>query len=332
MHKHTSPLRLRACQEIIEQAITSKIDLKNRKPENLYAPIEYILSIGGKRIRPSLVLLACNLFSDNVNRAIKPALALEVFHNFTLLHDDIMDKADMRRGMPSVHKKWDENIAILSGDAMSILAYELLSEAELQYLPGILKVFNQTALEVCDGQQYDMDFEQSLEVGIDDYIKMIKLKTSVLIAGSLKIGAIMGGASESDADHLYEFGLNLGLSFQLQDDYLDVYGDERKFGKSIGGDIVANKKTYMMLKAFELANETQKVELTSLINKKDFDREEKIKAVKDIYNAVKVSNHAKAKMDGYYQLSLESLNAVSVDEPKKEELGKFAANLVKRDY
>lgn len=332
MPQQNSFLSLQTCQDIIEQEITTNLNLKNRKPENLYAPVEYILSIGGKRIRPALVLLACNLFSDTFEHAIKPALALEVFHNFTLLHDDIMDKADMRRGNQTVHKKWDENIAILSGDAMSILAYDLLSQTKAEYLPAVLSVFNQTALEVCDGQQYDMDFEDKQDVSIADYLNMIRLKTSVLIAGSLKIGAILGGANNDNANYLYDFGLNLGLSFQLQDDFLDVFGEEEKFGKSIGGDIVANKKTYLLLKAFELANNYQKQQLHNLVNTKDFNRNEKIRAVKNIYSELKVADHAKAMMEEYYLHSLSSLEAVSVDPSRKEELRKFAAKLMSRDY
>jgi geranylgeranyl diphosphate synthase type II len=331
MYHSEKPLNFAACQQTIEQEISTCINLKDRKPENLYAPVEYILSIGGKRFRPALLLMACNLFTDSCQHAIKPALAIEVFHNFTLLHDDIMDKAEMRRGNLTVHKKWDENIAILSGDAMSILAYELLCDVENKYLPRILSVFNQTALEVCNGQQYDMDFEERQDVSIADYLHMITLKTSVLIAGSLKIGAILGGATDRDANLMYDFGLNLGLSFQLQDDYLDTFGDEAKFGKNIGGDIVANKKTYLLLKAFELANENQKIQLQNLVNAKSFNRKVKIAGVKNIFSELKVADYAKAKMEEYYLQSLSSLDAVSVDSGRKEELRKFATMMMNRE-
>lgn len=332
MHQQKSPLNLKTCREIIEQELKTRLNLKNRKPENLYAPVEYILSIGGKRIRPALVLLACDLFSNTYEHAISPALALEVFHNFTLLHDDVMDKADMRRGNQTVHKKWDENMAILSGDAMSILAYDLLSQTKPEFLPSILSVFNQTALEVCDGQQYDMDFEKRQDVSIASYLNMIRLKTSVLLAGSLKIGAILGGAGEKDAGLIYDFGQELGLSFQLQDDYLDVFGNEEKFGKSIGGDIVANKKTYLLLKAFELANDIQKQKLHDLVNDKKINRKEKVMAVKNIYSDLKVADYAKEKMENYYVQSLALLDAVSVDPSRKEELRKFAAMIMSRDH
>ncbi|MEA3445525.1 MAG: polyprenyl synthetase family protein, partial [Bacteroidota bacterium] len=229
------------------------------------------------------------------------------------------------------HEKWSENIAILSGDAMSIMAYELLQQTKAEFLPEILRVFNQTALEVCDGQQYDMDYENSPDIAIDDYLNMIRLKTSVLIAGSLKIGAILGGACINDSDLMYDFGLNLGLSFQLRDDYLDVFGDEETFGKNIGGDIVANKKTFLLLKAFELANDMQKHELSGLLSTIAFDREEKISAVKKIYYDLHVADHLKIKMEAYYKKSLAAFDAVNVEQSKKEELKKFAANLMKRD-
>ncbi|MEA3443922.1 MAG: polyprenyl synthetase family protein [Bacteroidota bacterium] len=324
-------MKLEYCHDLINDEIENSLAISNKQPQNLYAPISYILSIGGKRIRPSLVLLACNLFSDDIKHAIKPALALEVFHNFTLLHDDIMDKASKRRGKQTVHEKWSENIAILSGDAMSIMAYELLQQTKAEFLPEILRVFNQTALEVCDGQQYDMDYEDSQDIAIDDYLNMIRLKTSVLIAGSLKIGAILGGAGKNDSDLMYDFGLNLGLSFQLRDDYLDVFGDEETFGKNIGGDIVANKKTYLLLKAFELANEMQKQKLSRLLSTITFDREEKISSVKKIYSNLQVADHLKIKMEDYYKKSLAAFDAVNIDPSKKEELKKFAANLMKRD-
>jgi len=245
-------------QQIVEKYL-KEIELKT-EPRELYEPVKYILEIGGKRIRPSLVLAAYNLFKNDVETAINPALALEVFHNFTLLHDDIMDKADLRRNQQTVHKKWNENVAILSGDTMSIKAYELLSKIPAEFLSEVLQAFNKTALQVCEGQQLDMNFESRLDVSVEEYLEMIRLKTSVLIAVSLKIGAIMAGALRNDVHKLYDFGLNLGLAFQLQDDYLDAYGDVQAFGKKIGGDIVANKKTFLLIKALETSDkETSEV-------------------------------------------------------------------------
>ncbi len=261
--------------EIIQSSIAQlKID---DEPKELYQPIQYSLDVGGKRIRPILVLAACKMFSDDIKSAIAPALAVEIFHNFTLLHDDIMDKADLRRNMPTVHKKWSENIAILSGDAMMIKAFEQIIKSPAQNLIPIVELFNKTAIEVCEGQQLDMNFETRETVTENEYIEMIRLKTSVLLAASLKIGALSGLASKSDADKLYNFGLNLGLAFQLQDDYLDVYGDQQKFGKKIGGDIVANKKTYLLIKAVELAGKEDQFTIAKLLTDHNIDAEFKIK-------------------------------------------------------
>ena len=284
---------LKELQQIIETQL-SKINL-NAEPKELYEPVEYILSIGGKRLRPSLVLAAYNLFKDDVENAIFPALALEVFHNFTLLHDDIMDKADLRRNQQTVHKKWSENVAILSGDAMSIKAYELLANVPAEFLTEVLQSFNKTALQVCEGQQLDMNFENRLDVSVDEYIEMIRLKTSVLIAVSLKIGGIMGGASKNDVQKLYDFGLNLGLAFQLQDDYLDSYGDVKVFGKKIGGDILANKKTFLLIKALELSDSKNTDKLLSLIERNDIKDELKISQVLEIYNETNVASLLKEK-------------------------------------
>jgi len=284
---------LKELQQIIETQL-SKINL-NAEPKELYEPVEYILSIGGKRLRPSLVLAAYNLFKDDVENAIFPALALEVFHNFTLLHDDIMDKADLRRNQQTVHKKWSENVAILSGDAMSIKAYELLANVPAEFLTEVLQSFNKTALQVCEGQQLDMNFENRLDVSVDEYIEMIRLKTSVLIAVSLKIGGIMGGASKNDVQKLYDFGLNLGLAFQLQDDYLDSYGDVKVFGKKIGGDILANKKTFLLIRALELSDSKNTDKLLSLIERNDIKDELKISQVLEIYNETNVASLLKEK-------------------------------------
>ena len=269
--------KIKDLQEIINKEIESK--KMGREPFSLYEPINYSLSNGGKRIRPLLTLLACNLFSEKIDQAIDAALAIEIFHNFTLLHDDIMDKADIRRGKPTVHKKWNENTAILSGDAMFIKSYDFLLETKTEKFKEILQVFNNTALEVCEGQQYDMEFENRNDVSENEYLRMIELKTSVLLAAALKIGAIIGGAENADADLLYDFGRNIGLAFQLQDDMLDVYGSKNTFGKEIGGDIVANKKTFLLIKAKQLSSIEDKRHIDSYLMDKKTPKEEKIKGI-----------------------------------------------------
>lgn len=315
------------------QSIVQK-ELENQNfdiaPRELYEPIEYVLSIGGKRLRPVLMLMACDLFSCKIEKAIRPAIGIEVFHNFTLLHDDIMDHADLRRNVPTVHKKWDENVAILSGDAMMIKAYEYFYDCDSEILKNVLKTFNQTALEVCEGQQYDMNFETRDDVKVEEYLEMIRLKTSVLLAASLKIGALIGGALKDDAENLYDFGKYIGLAFQLQDDFLDVYGDVAVFGKKIGGDILCNKKTFLLINALELAEGELEERLVAQLTKTDFVPEEKIKEVTAIYDALKVKELSKQKMDDYYLLAIEALDKVSVDKSKKEELVKFADKLQNR--
>ncbi|NOQ27004.1 MAG: polyprenyl synthetase family protein [Bacteroidales bacterium] len=301
-----------------------------REPFSLYDPINYTLKSGGKRIRPVLTLMSCNLFSEDVENAIKPAIGLEIFHNFTLLHDDIMDHADIRRGNLTVHKKWNENTAILSGDAMFIKAYEYFLDCESPNFRDILKVFNLTALEVCEGQQYDMEFEDRDNVTEQEYLRMIELKTSVLLAAALKIGALLGGAEKNDADLLYEFGINIGLAFQLQDDYLDVYGDTEVFGKQIGGDIVANKKTFMLIKAQELAEGENEIRLKKLLISNDIDREEKIIAVTTIYNSLKIKEIVQKRIQELNDKALDYLNQVSVLDNKKIELKKLAEKLINR--
>jgi geranylgeranyl diphosphate synthase type II len=315
-------------QEILKKEIyTNKI---GREPFTLYDPINYILESGGKRIRPALVLLACNLFTDDLSQAIKPAIGLEIFHNFTLLHDDIMDKADIRRGNPTVHKKWDENTAILSGDAMLIKAYDYFFDCQSPNFREILKVFNQTAIEVCEGQQYDMEFELRDDVKEEEYLRMIELKTSVLLAGALKIGALIGGASEKDADLLYEFGRNIGLAFQLQDDYLDVYGDVNVFGKEIGGDIVANKKTFLMIKAKQLAKETKAEKLNYLLIDNTIGRNQKVKLVTEIYNKLNIKEIVQERILEFTQKALNLIDQVDVENAKKTELKNLAGKLINR--
>ncbi len=316
----------------IQQLVEEEIDRLNWKitPYSLYEPIEYVLSLGGKRIRPVFALLGCQLFDAPV-KALNPALAVEVFHNFTLLHDDIMDKAEMRRNQPTVHIKWNENAAILSGDAMLIKAYQLLAQCDPAVLKPVLDVFSKTSVEVCEGQQFDMEFESRNDVSIDEYINMIRLKTAVLLAGSLKIGAICGGASEKDADLLYQFGIGIGIAFQLKDDYLDVYGDPVKFGKNIGGDISSNKKTFLLINALEKADSVTKAELLHWINAATFDRQEKIKAVSSIYDKLGIRTYTENAMRAYYEDAVELLKKVSVSEEKKTELSVFAENLLYRE-
>ena len=254
-----------------------------REPKGLYAPIEYVLSLGGKRIRPVLMLLAYNMYKEDVDCILPQAAGIETYHNYTLLHDDLMDKADMRRNKPTVHKVWDDNTAILSGDAMLVLAYRLMADCQEKYLKRVMDIFTQTALEICEGQQWDMEFETRTDVTVPEYIEMIRLKTSVLLSAALKIGAVLGDASEEDARKLYDFGIQMGLAFQLQDDYLDVYGDPKVFGKNIGGDILCNKKTFMLINALALGNPRQKEELDRWISCAEYCPEEKIKAVTGIY-------------------------------------------------
>lgn len=304
----------------------------HQKPEGLYEPINYILSLGGKRIRPVLLLMGCNLFNDNIAQALPASFAIEIFHNFSLLHDDIMDEAPLRRGKPTVHIKYNQNTGILSGDVMLVYAYEFFLQLDDKLkIPTIIKTFNKVAIEVCEGQQYDMDFETRNDVTIDEYIKMIELKTSVLIAGGLKIGAIIGGSSEEDANHLYEFGRNIGIAFQLQDDILDTFGDPEKFGKKVGGDIVQNKKTFLVLKALELGNDEQCDKLSALMSIDSEDENVKIEAVKSIFNELQIREAAEQLMESYLALAFDHLSAVNVVEEKKEVLIKLSNELMGRE-
>lgn len=305
--------------------------LLNKKPASLYDPIKYTLDLGGKRMRPLLTLIACDLFDGNVGDAVKPALGIEIFHNFTLLHDDIMDKAPLRRNQPTVHKKWNADIAILSGDTMFVQSFQYVMQAPNSCLKEVMEVFTKTAIEVCEGQQMDMDFESQSNVSIPQYIKMIGLKTSVLLAGSMKIGAIIGGAREEDAHHLYEFGKNLGIAFQLQDDILDVFGNSDKVGKQSGGDIVSNKKTFLLLKALDMADRYKKEELQLWMHTTNVNPTEKIEAVKSIYEYLGVKSLAEAEMHKFYTKSLLHLNEIPCNETKKEQLKSFAKNLMQRE-
>nr|WP_303258214.1 polyprenyl synthetase family protein [uncultured Prevotella sp.] len=303
-----------------------------RTPKSLYEPIRYVLSMGGKRIRPVLMLLGYNLYKEDTDKILMNAIALETYHNYTLLHDDLMDQADLRRGHETVHKKWDANTAILSGDSMLVLAYERMAQCDSRHLADVLRLFTTTALEIGEGQQYDMEFETRDDVREEEYIEMIRLKTSVLLACALKIGAILAEAPDEDADNLYKFGEQIGLAFQLQDDYLDVYGDSKVFGKKIGGDITSNKKTFMLINAFSHANEAQRQELEKWVNAKSFDREEKIAAVTRLYNEIGIDKMAQAKIAYYFEQSKKYLDAVQVPAERKEELQKYAQRMMKRKY
>jgi geranylgeranyl diphosphate synthase type II len=299
-------------------------------PPELYEPVKYILSLGGKRIRPALVLLACDLFSGAVEGALVPAVAIEVFHNFTLLHDDIMDRSELRRGQPTVHIKYNENVALLSGDVMSILASRLMNQSPGVVLHTVHDIFTRTAMQVCEGQQMDMNFEERLEVTEEEYLKMIELKTAVLIAASLKIGAILGGASSKDADDLYAFGLNLGIAFQLQDDLLDTFGDPELMGKKVGTDILDNKKTFLVIEAFERAGSGQREALTDWFTRKDFEPAEKIKEVKAIFNDLDIEASTEERIKSYYNLALSNLEHLNRPDERKEELYNFASFLMNR--
>ncbi len=303
----------------------------NRKPESLYEPVKYVLSLGGKRIRPMLMLMSYALYRDDVERILPQAIGLETYHNYTLLHDDLMDNADVRRGMPTVHRKWDANTAILSGDSMLVLAYQRMQECPVEKLPAVLDVFTTTALEIGEGQQYDMEFETRDDVREDEYIEMIRLKTSVLLACAMKIGALMADAPQEDIDNLYRFGEQMGLAFQLQDDYLDVYGDPKVFGKAIGGDIVSNKKTYMLINAINKAEGEDRETLLRWIDAKEFDRNEKVAAVTAVYDRLGIGDMAKAKMEEYYAEALVALDRVTVEEERKSALRDYAAKMMKRD-
>ena len=319
---------LEEIQALLARAV-EQVELE-REPQGLYAPVRYTLSLGGKRVRPALVLLACNLFADDVMPAVPPALGLEIFHNFTLLHDDIMDKADVRRGHPTVHRKWDENTAILSGDAMQMVACRYMCQAPAHDLPRVLDAFTRMALEICEGQQYDMEFERRMEVTAEEYLEMIRLKTAVLLATALRIGAWIGGAGDGDADRLYDFGINLGLAFQLKDDLLDVYGDERTFGKKIGGDISCNKKTYLLIQARRLATGDDAAELARWLAT-DVPSHGKIEAVTALYDRLGVRRICEDKMEQYYRQAVASLDNVSVSDDKKQELRKLAGKLMLRN-
>ncbi len=316
-------------KDLVEKAI---LNLSyNTEAEKLIDPVKYILSIGGKRLRPVLTLMACNLFNDNISDAVMPATGIEVFHNFTLVHDDIMDQAPVRRNFPTVHMKWNINQAVLSGDVMAFIANDCFLQAPLHYLPKVFGVFNKAAIEVCAGQQLDIDFEKAKIVSLEEYIRMIELKTSVLVAASVKIGSIIGGADDKDSDLLYEFGRNLGLAFQIQDDLLDAYGDTKVFGKVAGGDIISNKKTFLLVKALEIAKGDQLKKLHELFSLKEFDADVKVKEVIAIYDQLNIRTLTETLANEYITTASKLLEKVNAQKERKRELANLASSLIGRD-
>lgn len=301
-----------------------------RKPQSLYAPVRYVLSLGGKCVRPTLMLMAYNMYKDRPEDIMSAAIGLETYHNYTLLHDDLMDNAPVRRGNPTVHVKWSPNAAILSGDSMLVMAYQYIGRCAPAYLPQVLNLFTTTALEIGEGQQYDMEFETRSDVREEEYLEMIRLKTSVLLACALKMGALLADAPAQDADLLYCFGEQIGLAFQLQDDYLDCYGDFETFGKRIGGDILSNKKTYMLINALQLAGEVQRKELISWIEAKDFDAQEKIDRVTALYSEIGIPQLVQQRINECYDRAETALRAVRLPEERKQVLLSFARDMLNR--
>ncbi|MDI1254980.1 MAG: polyprenyl synthetase family protein [Flavobacterium sp.] len=315
-------------QELISNYLNEQILVK--EPKNLYEPISYVLSDGGKRMRPTLTLMTAEIFDADYTKALPAALAVEVFHNFSLVHDDIMDDAPLRRGKETVHEKWNINTGILSGDAMLILAYRYFEQYEPKVFRDLAKVFSKTALEVCEGQQWDVDFENREDVTIPEYLKMIEYKTAVLVAAAMKMGAIIAETSEENCNLIYDFGLNLGIAFQLQDDYLDAFGDPLTFGKQVGGDIIENKKTYLYLKAFEFADKTQAEQLAHLFSIQPNDNSEKINMVKEIFDNTGASEATQQAIHDYTFKAFETLQKISIDNEKKAILRSFGENLMGR--
>ena len=320
--------------EYILQTIESAVSRLrfDDSPQSLFDPIVYTLSGGGKRLRPAFVLMACNLYRDEVQIAMNSALGIEMFHNFTLLHDDLMDEAKKRRNRPTVHVKWDRNTAVLSGDAMLIAAYRLIGQTPTAFLKPVLDLFTQTALEICEGQQFDMEFEGRTDVTEEEYMEMIRLKTAVLLACSLKTGALIGNASEQDVEVLYRFGTHIGLAFQLQDDLLDVYGDTQAFGKDIGGDIMCDKKTYLSIQMHRLANDKQKrqIERYRKAYTSNYTQSEKIAAITALYDELGIKELAQSKMKQHYKLALEELEKLSVAQERVQELLRVCSLLMNR--
>ena len=323
---------MKTANEIL-QAVNRFLDAQSydRQPASLYEPVQYVLSLGGKRIRPVLMLMGYNLWREQPEDILMPAIGLETYHNYTLLHDDLMDNADMRRGHETVHRRWDTNKAILSGDSMLVLAYQRMQQVPEQKLPAVLGIFTETALEIGEGQEYDMTFETRNDVTEDEYIEMIRLKTSVLLACALKIGAVLADAPQRDADLLYRFGEQVGLAFQLQDDLLDVYGDPKVFGKAIGGDITSNKKTYMLINAVLRADDRQRAELERWIAAKNFDRQEKVSAVTRLYDEIGIRQLCEAKINYYFEQARQTLSQVDVPDDRKTALRQYMDDLLHRN-
>ena len=318
-------------QDFISTYLSEQSEIRtNKEPRNLYNPINYILADGGKRMRPTLTLMAAEIFDADYKKALPAALAVEVFHNFSLVHDDIMDDAPLRRGKETVHEKWDVNTGILSGDAMLILAYQYFEHYEPHVFRDLAKLFSKTALEVCEGQQYDVDFETRTDVTIPEYLTMIEYKTAVLVAAAMKMGAILAETSKKNADLIYDFGLNLGIAFQLQDDYLDAFGDPETFGKQVGGDIIENKKTYLYLKAIEFANAAEKAQLLQLFSIQPNENGEKIEAVKNLFNQTGAAAATQKAIQNYTFKAFETLYQISIDNEKKDILKSFGENLMGR--
>ncbi len=322
---------IKELQQILNAEIQNRSEeLKNRNPELLYLPVDYALGMGGKRLRPVLLLLSYNLFRDDIQNVIPAALAIEIFHNFTLLHDDIMDKADVRRNRATVHKVYGDNGAILSGDAMAFLSYQFLLECKSANLQEAAQLFTKTAIEVCEGQQYDMEFENRTDVSEHEYLEMIRLKTAVLLACSLKSGALLADSGEIISEQLYDFGINLGLAFQLQDDLLDTFGNQETFGKRIGGDILSNKKTYLLIKALENASDGLKSELLTWMKKSEFSKDEKIAAVTTVYNRLGIKEIVQQKVDYYFEKAAEIYKAIPLEEKRKNSLLALSDSMLKR--
>lgn len=323
-------MKIESLQQQINDSLTKRS--YGEKPLELYEPIRYFINLGGKRLRPVLCLLSYTMFEDEYIEAFEPAIGIELFHNFTLLHDDIMDEAPLRRGQATVHEKWNPHIAILSGDAMFVKAYQSIASVSPQMLPKVLSAFNRTGLEVCEGQQYDMNFEVLSDVTVDDYLEMIRLKTAVLLGFSLELGALIAGKEGDLVDHVRRIGVNAGLGFQLKDDWLDVFGEQAKVGKQVGGDIISNKKTYLLLKALEIAEGDHKKELEEWIAKKDFDEKEKVEKVKAIFHELNIDSITMDLVNSYFDKSLKLLNSLNVSDEKKLGLKMFLENLMNRDH
>lgn len=323
-------MEIKSIQNQINEALIKR-DYGNN-PEELYEPIRYFIGLGGKRLRPVLCILSHYMFSDDYLECFEASLGIELFHNFTLLHDDIMDEAPIRRGKPTVHEKWNSHIAILSGDAMFVKAYQSIAAVSKEILPDVLSSFSTTGLEVCEGQQIDMNFESRNDVSVEEYLEMIKLKTAVLLGFSLELGGIIAKCNEERISQLRSVGINAGIGFQLKDDLLDVFGDKQKVGKQVGGDIISNKKTFLLLKALELANPKQKAELDHWIGLENFNEEEKVASVKKIFEEIGIHNITQKLVNSYFDRSMKLLNAFTVNEERKKPLMEFLENLMQREY